>query len=119
MDRGARNRRGPDSPAFPLDLRHAAIVLEAPRHAGPPALRHAWLGGAAQYFSFSTPAAAGFAYHRPAVYEFSHSVGAIPVPHHASPATLDRGRPRALGNFLSRLYAYRFAYLRHRLPARA
>src|SRR6202163_4078114 len=106
MDRGPRNRRGPDSPAFPLDLRHAAIILEAPRHAGPPALRHAWLGGAAQYFSFSTPAAAGLTHHRPAVYEFPHSVGAFAVPHHASPAAVDRGRPRAVGNLLSRLHAH-------------
>src|ERR1700730_8292551 len=106
MDRGSRNRRDPDSPAFSLDLRHAAIVLEAPRHAGPPALRHAGLGGAAQYFSFSTPAAAGLAHHRPAVYEFPHLVGAFAVPDHASPAALDRGRPRALVNLLSRLHAY-------------
>src|ERR1700693_2980890 len=106
MDRGPRNRRGPDSPAFPLDLRHAAIVLEAPRHAGPPALRHAWLGGAAQYFSFSAAVAAGFARHRPAVYEFTRSVGAVAVPHHPSPPALDRGRPRAVGNFLSRFHAH-------------
>src|ERR1700731_3153910 len=105
MDRGPRNRRGPDSPAFPLDLRHAAIVLEAPRHAG--------LGGAAQYFSFPTHAAAGLAHHRPAVYEFPHLVGAVAVPHYASPATLDRGRPRTVGNLLSRLHAHRLAHLRH------
>ncbi len=35
-------------------------------------------------------------------HEFSRSVGAVAVPHHASAAALDRGRPRAVGNFLSR-----------------
>ena len=67
LDRGAGDRRRADSPALPLDLRHAAIVLEASRHAGAAALRHAGLCGAAEYFSVPAFAAAGFAGDRSAV----------------------------------------------------
>ena len=64
-----------DSPAIPLDVRHAAGGLEASRHGRKAALRHARLDRHSQYFSVPDYSAAGFSGDRFAVPAFAGAVG--------------------------------------------
>ncbi len=62
--RSSGNRRGLDSPALPLDLRHAASRLEASRRRRQAALRNPRLGRDPQYFPVPDSAAVSLAGNR-------------------------------------------------------
>ena len=67
LDRSAGNRVHADPPAIPLDVRHAAGVLETSRHAGTHEIRDARLDRAAQHVSVPASVAAVLSGDRSAV----------------------------------------------------
>src|ERR1019366_7047785 len=119
MDRCAGNRVRAGPPAFPVDLRHVASLLEASRHAGTRKIWHAGLDCSPQYVAVPATAAAVLSLDRPALSRLAGNVGAVTVPFHASAAVLDRRRRPAFSRLLHRIHADRFSYVRCGIHARA
>src|SRR5208282_4031718 len=96
-----------DPPALPLDIRHVASGLEAPRHGRESTLRNPWLGGYSQHFPFSDPASTRLAVDRSSLCSDTCAVGPRAASHRSPPATLDFARCREIADFLRPLHADR------------
>src|SRR5438552_8500329 len=106
LDRSSGNGRPTDPPAFSLDFWHAAILLEARRHAAAPKIRNARLDRAAQHLFVPACPAAYFAGYRPDVLWLAVALGTRAVPRHAVAATLDRRGRGKIGALLSWILAH-------------
>src|SRR3984893_9853640 len=111
LERGARNPRRSYPPAISLDIRYAAIFLEAPGHVVAAQIRHARLDCAAKYFCVSTGASTHFADHRFDVSRLDRTMGRRPVAYRAIAATLDHRRCATIFIFLCRICAHRCTHL--------
>src|SRR3981189_3304287 len=106
MDGSPGNRQPTHPPAFPLDFRHARILLEARRHASPAKVRHAWLDRPAKHLRISARAAADFPDHRPHVLWLAAALGPGAVPCHAAASTMDHLGRGEIGLLFPGLYAH-------------
>ena len=90
LDAGPGGRARARLAALPLDLRHAAGGVQAPRHAVPPALRLARARGAAEHPAVPDPAAGLLAADRPAVPRLAAAVRPLEAALHAAARAVDR-----------------------------